>query len=113
MRAALKAAQAKAGGPGHPVFLDVRLRLHRPAVLDDENWNFGRISLAYGSRCTCSRALRVLQVSPDTSRINVSHIIHHISFGEEFPGQVCSCPCTVLLAAGRCRRRSLSLSVLP
>lgn len=32
-----------------------------------------------------------LQITPDTSRINVSHTIQHISFGEsDYPGQVCS-----------------------
>lgn len=26
-------------------------------------------------------------IGPDTTRINVSHVIHHVAFGESFPGQ--------------------------
>jgi len=29
-----------------------------------------------------------VQEGPDTSRINVSHIIHHVAFGDPFPGRV-------------------------
>lgn len=26
-------------------------------------------------------------MGPDTTRINVSHVIHHVAFGDSFPGQ--------------------------